>query len=176
MTEEKRIDGAWMRDLEQGKLNEDAAKMLLHKEWMGLGLYAWENRGALTHDPGLFVVEVEGLEFNSVLERKYQAKYLSGVYREGKMYAMMKEWQDLSLEVSVWNMQAQVIYRIDTGEVVPYTCSEDVQSRMNDLAVTSVEDAGGAINMSGIYPPNNDLIELFRESLSSADIRLEGAE
>ena len=33
MTKDKRIDGVWMRDLEQGELNENAAKMLLEKGW-----------------------------------------------------------------------------------------------------------------------------------------------
>ena len=105
MTEDKRIDGAWMRDLEQGELNEDAAKMLLQKEWMGLGLFAWENRQALTHDPTLFVMECEGEDPNTLdilaLERMYQAKHISGEYKNGKMYAMMKEWHDINLEVSV---------------------------------------------------------------------------
>jgi hypothetical protein len=178
MTKDKRIDGEWMRGLERGELNEDAAKMLLHKEWMGLGLYAWENRSALTHDLGLFVVECEGEDINTLdiaaLERKYRAKHISGTYKDGKMYAMMKEWHDISIEVSVWNMEAQVIYRNDAGEVLLYTCSEDVQRRLNSMALQSVEDAGGAINMSGIYPPNHDLIELFRESLNSDVITLEG--
>jgi len=180
MTENKRIDGSWLRDLEQGELNEDAAKLLLHKEWMGLGLYAWKNRSALTHDPGLFVIEGEGQDINTfniaAVERRYQAKYISGEYRNGRMYAMMKEWHDISLEVSVWNMQARVIYRNDASEIEPYTCSEDVQSRLNDLGLRSVEDAGGAINMSGIYPPNNDMIKFFRDSIRRDVIRLEDGE
>lgn len=178
--EDKRIDGEWMRDLEQGKLNEDAAKMLLHKEWTGLGLYAWENRSALTHEMGLFVVECPEQDINTFdiasLERKYQAKHISGECRDSKMYAMMKEWHDINIEVNVWNMEADVIYRNDAGEVVPYTCSEDVQSELNSMALQSIEDVGGAINMSGIYPPNHDLINLFRDSISRDVIRLEGVE
>jgi hypothetical protein len=48
------------------------------------------------------------------------------------------------------------------------------QGELNSMAAQSVEDAGGMINMSGIYPPNHDLIKLFRDAISRDEIRLEG--
>jgi len=162
---EKKIDGVWMRDLEKGELNEDAARMLLEKDWLGLGLFAWENRTALTHDPGLFVIEAAQDKDTTELEKEYQAKFISGEFKNGKFYALMKEWKDLNIEVNVWNCQAAVVYRDNDGKLIDFECSEDTQAKLDELAYKSVEDAGGWITMSGIYPPNKELIDFFRDSI-----------
>ena len=174
---EKKITGAWMRDLEKGELNETAAMMLLQKEWMGLGLFAWENRTALTHDPGLFVIEAAQDKGTTELEKEYQAKFLTGEFKNGKFYALMKDWTDINIEVNVWNCQAAVIYRHNDGKLKDFECcDEDTQGTLDELAYQSVEDAGGWINMSGLYPPNRELIDFFRGSLSSGAIVMKDGE
>lgn len=170
--EEKRIDGELVRKLEKGELDERRAKMLLEKERIGLGLFAWENRDFLAQDPRSFVIETAPDIDIKELERKYQAKFLRGEVRDGAMYCLMKEWGDINIEVNVWNCQAEVIFRNDDGNLIDFECNEEIKAKLDKLAYNSVYDAGGWINMSGIYPPNSELIEFFRDSLANGSIKI----
>lgn len=57
--------------------------------------------------------------------------------------------------ISVWNMQAQIICN-----------GEDVTKKIpggEDMAIDAVEAFGGAINMSGIYPPTQEIMNILME-------------
>jgi hypothetical protein len=63
---------------------------------------------------------------------------------------------DEDVQISVWNCYPTVLYkRAVIEEAWPLTEAE--KDKLYDLAVESVEAAGGAINWSGWYPPNEAL-------------------
>jgi hypothetical protein len=161
---EKVVTGEWMAKLEKGELNEESAKI-------GLGLFAFENMLSLISDEGMFAIEAAKDVAIQDLEKKYQAKFIRGELKEDVMYCLMKRWGDLNIEVSVWNCQASVIFRADDGKPVGFECDEETEKKLAELAYDSVYDAGGAINWSGLYPPNPQLIHFFRESISKGKIQ-----
>lgn len=169
---EKKIEGTWIQDLEEGRWNEEAAKTLLKKEWMGLWSYAWKNRMALILDPGTFVTETSQDADTKDLERKYQAKFIGGEWKNGKFYALMKEWKDINIEVNVQDGQAKVMFRDDDGNWEDFECEKDTRTKLDELAYISVKEAGGWINLNGIYPPNQDLVDLFRNSIENGKITI----
>ncbi|MCS7124699.1 MAG: hypothetical protein NZ932_04710 [Candidatus Bathyarchaeota archaeon] len=62
---------------------------------------------------------------------------------------------DEEVSVSVWNMQATVLLN---KKAIDYDRLPKKQAdKLERLAVESVEKTGGAINMSGIYPPTEGL-------------------
>ena len=69
----------------------------------------------------------------------------------------VKQPFDSEVEVNVWNCQARVVVK---GEIVDVDRLPERQAvKLVRLAVDSVEASGGAVNMSGIYPPSNALCE-----------------
>lgn len=67
---------------------------------------------------------------------------------------------DDEVAVSVWDCRARVLYRgrlVDCGKLPGKLAAE-----LKRLAVESVENAGGAINWSGIYPPSDELCEFVK--------------
>jgi len=109
--------------------------------------------------------------------RKYYM-HGTGELRDGKLYCTIcgKELQgntlkqpfpcsisppfpfDEEISISVWNCYPTVLYHgKDVEEIWPLTESE--KEKLYDLAVESVEQAGGALNISGWYPPSEALCE-----------------
>jgi C4-type Zn-finger protein len=68
---------------------------------------------------------------------------------------------DEDVKISVWNCSPTVFYKNKDVEEWPLTEAE--KDRLYDLAVESVEAAGGAINISGWYPPNEALCTYVAE-------------
>jgi hypothetical protein len=68
---------------------------------------------------------------------------------------------DEDVQISVWNCSPTVYYKDKDVEEWPLT--EPEKDRLYDLAVESVEQAGGAINISGWYPPNEALCKYIAE-------------
>jgi len=67
---------------------------------------------------------------------------------------------DENVQISVWNCYPTVfVLGIALDEVV----SEKEKERLYDLAVDSVEAAGGAINFSGMYPPSEKLVRFAQK-------------
>jgi hypothetical protein len=69
---------------------------------------------------------------------------------------------DEDVQISVWNCYPTVLYK---GAVIEeaWSLTEAEKDRLYDLAVESVEQAGGAINMSGRYPPTEALCRYIAE-------------
>lgn len=155
------------RERRCGKSREEDA-MMITGEWMA----KFENRVALIHDQSLFAVKTARDVKIDELENKYQAKFIQGELKEDAMYCLMKWWGDVNIEVNVWNCQAQVIYRGDDGSLIDYECDAETEDKLDELAYNSVYDAGGAINMSGLYPPCEELIRFFSDSIKSGKIIL----
>jgi len=92
----------------------------------------------------------------------------SGLIKDGRMYLPAVKWSWTKrggwVGVSVWDCRATVVYRrgkevyLDDVEL-----PEDVREKMLELAEKSVYDAGGAINWSGLYPANEELVRLVEE-------------
>jgi hypothetical protein len=73
----------------------------------------------------------------------------------------VKQPFDSEIEVNVWNCEARVVVK---GEIVdPDKLPMCKAMKLVRLAVDSVEASGGAINMSGIYPPSNELCEYVEQ-------------
>jgi C4-type Zn-finger protein len=68
---------------------------------------------------------------------------------------------DEDVQISVWNCSPTVYYKDKDVEEWPLT--EPEKDRLYDLAVESVEQAGGALNMSGWYPPSEALCKYIAE-------------
>jgi hypothetical protein len=67
----------------------------------------------------------------------------------------VKQPFDSEIEVNVWNCEARVVVK---GEIVdPDKLPMRQAIKLVRLAVDSVEAFGGAINISGIYPPSDEL-------------------
>lgn len=78
-------------------------------------------------------------------------------------------------EISVWNCQASLVaFREEKGRRVHYQIEAppEVREKLRSLAVRSVEEAGGAINFSGLYPLNRELEDLLESGISSGEIKL----
>jgi len=135
------------------------------------GLFADELRA----DPSLFVIEANLSDDINAIERKYLAKFVIGeTTQDGRFFALLKKWGDISLEVSVWNCRATVLFRNDAGASVDYKVLDPkLDEQLEQLANDSVYDADGAINWSGIYPPNSDLIRTFRQGIAEGKITFE---
>lgn len=133
--------------------------------------FALSNRDVLLADPDLFAIEAHTNDINAI-EREHAAKFIIGeTNAQGRFFALLKKWEDISLEVSVWNCRATIFYRNDAGASVDYkVLDQKLDEQLEQLANDSVYDAGGAINMSGIYPPNADLIRTFREGIAEGKI------
>jgi len=131
-------------------------------------------RDLLLADPNLFAIEAHTHDINAI-EREYEAKFIIGEVKEGgRFFALLKKWGDPSLEVSVMSCRAAVLFRNDAGSSVDYNVLDPkLDEQLEQLANDSVYDADGAINMSGIYPPNSDLIRAFRQGLAEGKISLE---
>ena len=65
---------------------------------------------------------------------------------------------DEDVSISVWNCYPTVLYRNKAVEE-EWPLTEAEKNKLYDLAVESVEAAGGALNLSGIYPPSEALCE-----------------
>jgi len=134
---------------------------LLGKEILAEFSYEDPNRGEdeswaqiLIHDPNTFVVETEETDVTKI-EEKYQAKFLEGKMDGGMMRCLMKSWGDVSIEVDVWNCEARIFaVRNQTSVLIT-----DLIENGEDLAQEAVEEAGGSITMSGVYPPSQKIIE-----------------
>jgi len=63
---------------------------------------------------------------------------------------------DEEISISVWNCYPTVLYQ---GEAIEeeWPLTESEKEKLYDLAAESVEQAGGALNMSGWYPPSEAL-------------------
>jgi len=69
----------------------------------------------------------------------------------------------LWFEVSVWNCQAELVcyHEDETGRRTYYRihAPKQVMDRIQELAEQSVYAAGGALNISGIYPLSDELAD-----------------
>ena len=78
-------------------------------------------------------------------------------------------------EVSVWNCQARLIcWKIIDGQDVPgyWTASEDLAEELSRLAEKSVYEAGGAVNISGIYGPSEELERAILRGLRTRKLKV----
>jgi len=67
---------------------------------------------------------------------------------------------DENVQISVWNCHPTVFFQdIALDEVV----SEKEADKLYDLAVDSVQAAGGALNFSGMYPPSEKLVRFAQK-------------
>jgi hypothetical protein len=78
----------------------------------------------------------------------------------------------ISVEISVWNCRADVCVYIPSKDGtrrkhldIKKLATKEEQEKIDELAYKSVEDSGGAINWSGLYPANDELVELIGKIL-----------
>jgi len=75
---------------------------------------------------------------------------------------------DDEVAVSVWDCRARVFYM---GVLIDYNkLPEKLAAELERLAIESVENAGGAINWSGIYPPSDELCKFVKQLKDSGYI------
>jgi len=67
---------------------------------------------------------------------------------------------DENVQISVWNCYPTVFVK---GIALDMVANEREKQRLYDLAVDSVEQAGGAINFSGMYPPSEKLVRFAQK-------------
>jgi len=85
---------------------------------------------------------------------------MASVFSEAEWVAIWDNGDLPEIIINVWNCQASIMILKPpyTGEIMEY---EDITEEIpngKSLAVEAVEAAGGAINMSGYYPPSQKII------------------
>jgi len=82
----------------------------------------------------------------------------------------------ICFEVSVWNCIAELVAYTETPDgkrcYLDIVADEEVLDRLDELAEESVYRAGGAINISGLYPLSDELKCYLVECLARGTIRL----
>lgn len=84
-------------------------------------------------------------------------------------------YDNIMFVVSVWNLSPSLVaYRREgSSDVnVDLEIDDSISERLNDLLYKSVEDAGGYINISGIYPVNKRLERFIGTNLRKGKIKI----
>lgn len=80
-------------------------------------------------------------------------------------------------EVMVWNCEVKLLVSVEEewGRrryfEIEYS-SEDVKKRVDELLLSSVEKAGGSINMSGAYPLSEELVGFLVDCWEKGEIKV----
>ncbi len=92
--------------------------------------------------------------------------------------AAQSVFDDYRFEISVWNCRVSILCFVESnGKRDYYTIecsSNEIKEKLNKLAKNSVYDAGGAINISGIYPLSEELENFLEDKIKNKEITLKG--
>jgi len=82
----------------------------------------------------------------------------------------------LLFEISVWNCRAELVcYTEDANGRRKYfeiQADDEVLDRLDELVYDSVYKAGGAINISGLYPLSKELEHFLWSGIAEGKIRI----
>lgn len=83
--------------------------------------------------------------------------------------------EDLRFEISVWNCKPELVCFKEEGTNRRYLdikIASDLKRKVKDLIIKSIHDAGGALNLSGIYPLNKELEEVLCKGIEDKKIHI----
>jgi len=82
----------------------------------------------------------------------------------------------LLFEISVWNCKAELVcYTEDSNgkrEYFEIQADDDVRDQLDELVYDSVYKAGGAINISGLYPLSKELERFLWSGIAEGKIKI----
>ncbi len=81
---------------------------------------------------------------------------------------------NFGFEISLWNLVPQLVIRdLKTFDLYTFKCKDEkIKEKIEKLMGDSIYEIGSALNLSGIYPINEELERFLEEKIDSGEIEI----